>query len=283
MRAAVFQYKPFMAIANMVGLREWVGDRGLYHLIRKLVKRIFGVTFYLSSPGSQMHASAANGMPVLLSFTTHSRWVDDYVPSFSRLLIDSGAFSELRSGVKVDGSEYREWQARWRECEHLDAVAGLDDIRGDWRKSLRNYELYGGFPTMHETDPPELLADLVPIARERGGWLGIGLLPPRSGKWRWVRETLSRIPDGLHVHFWAGGEYLSHPRVDSVDSTNAWLDVFALRQQRLTGHLTPAECCEIVVKRYQRFKRVVRPALADATATLFDGVDDSENCVAARE
>jgi hypothetical protein len=202
-----------------------------------------------------MHADHARGMPVLLSFTTWSRWHDDYVPSWSSLLIDSGAFSELRSGKVVDGAAYLDWWQRWVTCEHLAAIAGLDDIRGDWRKSIRNYVLFGGFPTFHETDPPELLDDLIPIARERGGWLGIGLLPPRSGKWRWVRETLARIPDGLHVHFWAGGEYLSHPRIDSVDSTNAWLDVFAMRQNRLTAHLTPAECCEIVVKRYQRSKR----------------------------
>lgn len=225
------------------------------------------MTFYLSSPGSQMHADHAAGMPVLLSFTTWSRWQDDYVPAFGRLLIDSGAFTELRSGKPVDGGAYRDWHARWAACEHLDAVAGLDDIRGDWRRSLKNYELYGGFPTFHETDPPELLPDLLPLARERGGWLGVGLLPPRGGKWRWVRDTLARIPEGLHVHFWAGGEYMGHPRVNSADSTNAWLDVFAMRQNRLTAHLTPAECCEIVVKRYQRARRMV--SVPDETPGLF--------------
>ena len=150
-----------------------------------------------------MHADWCRDMPVLVSYAIYQRWMDDYVPSFSRLLIDSGAYSELTGKVKVDGLAYRDWHQRWTETVHVDAIAGLDDIRGDWRRSLRNYELYGGFPTFHETDPPGLLADLIPIARERGGWLGVGLLPPRGGKWQFIKETLSQIPEDIHVHLWA--------------------------------------------------------------------------------
>jgi hypothetical protein len=231
------------------------------------------VTFYLSSPGSQMHADWCKDMPVLVSFAIYRPFLDDYVPSFARLLIDSGAYSELTGSVKVDGAKYKDWQARWREVAHVDAVAGLDDISGDWRRSLRNYELYGGFPTYHETDPPELLGDLVPLARERGGWLGVGLLPPRGGKWRWVKETLARIPPGLHVHAWAGGEYAGHPRVDSADSTNWFRDAWTYRNQ--LPFLTPAECVELVVKRYRRERRkVVDTSVA---ASMFDGLDSEES------
>jgi len=168
----------------------------------------------------------------------------------------------------VDGLAYKDWQQRWMETAHVDAIAGLDDIRGDWRRSLRNYEEFGGFPTFHETDPAELLPDLIPIARERGGWLGVGLLPPRNDKWRWGRATLDRIPDDLHVHFWAGGEYCGHPRVNSTDSTNWFRDAFALKSARLTAHLTTAECVEIVVKRYQRAVRVPREPVSE-TGDLF--------------
>lgn len=213
-----------------------------------------------------MTADKLRDMPVLLSYALCPKWMDQYVPSFERVLIDSGAFSEFNSGKAVDGEAYRDWQARWNETAHVDAVAGLDDIRGDWRKSLRNYELYGGFPTYHETDPHELLEDLLPIARERGNWLGVGLLPPRGGKWRWMKETLSRIPSGLHVHVWAGGEYCGHPRVDSCDSTNWLLDSFAYRKQ--LPFLTLAECVELVVKRYQRAER--KPVDASITPGLFD-------------
>lgn len=206
-----------------------------------------------------MHADYCRGMPVLVSFAIYAKWLDDYVPSFARVLIDSGAFSEFNSGKVVDGAEYRDWQARWRDAAHVDAIAGLDDIRGDWRKSLRNYELYGGFPTFHESDPPELLDDLIPLARDRGGWLGVGLIPPRAGKWEFVRATLDRIPPGLHVHVWAGGEYSGHPRVDSVDSTNWFRDAWKLGTLPDTAHLTQAECIEIVIKRYQRAAR--KPAV----------------------
>jgi len=227
-------------------------------------------TAYLSSPGNQMHADHLRGMPVLLSYALYQRWMDDYVPSFARVLIDSGAFSEFNSGKKVDGSAYRDWQSRWADTAHVDAVAGLDDIRGDWRRSLRNYELYGGFPTFHESDPPDLLADLIPIARERGGWLGVGLLPPRSGKWRFVKETLSRIPSDLHVHLWAGGEYSGHTRCDSWDSTNWFRDAWMYRND--LPFLTPAECVELVVKRYQRTRR--KPVDPSVTPSLFAGVTE---------
>jgi hypothetical protein len=222
------------------------------------------MTFYLGSPGNQMHAAYLEGMPTLVSFAIYAKWLDAYVPSFSRVLIDSGAFTEFNSGKPVDGPAYREWCQRWEGVAHIDAVAGLDDIRGDWRKSLRNYEAFGGFPTMHESDPPELLADLIPIARERGNWIGVGLIPPRGGKWLWVRETLAAIPPDLHVHVWAGGEYSGHSRVNSVDSTNWFRDAWMYRNQM--PFLTPAECVEIVVKRYQRSSRKIT---AEPQAGLF--------------
>lgn len=236
--------------------------------------------FYLGSPNNQMQADYCSGMPVLLSYALYPKgksgkaaWMDSYLQSFARILIDSGAFSEFNSGTAVDGAAYKDWQQRWDGVAHIDAIAGLDDIRGDWRKSLRNYELYGGFPTYHETDPPELLEDLIPITRERGGWLGVGLLPPRAGKWRWVRATLDRIPDDLHVHVWAGGEYLGHPRVNSCDSVNWFRESFDIKSNRLTSHLTPAECIEVMVKRYQRIARVPVAAQVSETGDLFAGVE----------
>lgn len=232
------------------------------------------LTFFLGSPSNQMQADHCRDMPVLVSYALYPKpgrggkcpWLDDYIPSFARVLIDSGAFSEFNSGTAIDGAAYKDWQQRWEGTRHIDAIAGLDDIRGDWRKSLRNYELYGGFPTMHESDPPELLADLIPIARERGGWLGVGLIPPRDGKWDVVRGILDRVPDDLHVHVWAGGAYCGHPRVDSTDSTNWFRD--AWKYKNAMPFLTPAECIELVVKRYQRAERVPVSQVTE-TAHLF--------------
>lgn len=222
---------------------------------------------YLSSPGSQMHADHLRGMPTLISYAVWSRWLDDYTPSFGRILLDSGAFSELTGKAKVDLSAYMDW-ARAR-LHFVDAAAGLDDIRGDWRRSLRNYEAFPeGFPTFHESDPFELLDDLIAMALERNRWLGIGLIPPRQGKERWLRQTCDRIPPGIHVHGWALREYTDVARLDSVDSTNWLRDAWQYRNQM--PFLTPAECVELVVKRYQRWQRTIRHPQQEPT--LFDEV-----------
>jgi hypothetical protein len=222
---------------------------------------------YLSSPRSQLQCSALNEMPVLLSFTNWSPYIGAYQASFGRLMIDSGAFSEFTSGQSVDIAAYRDWTALWRP--QADAIAGLDDIRGDWRKSLANYDaIPWGFPTFHDSDPDELLPDLVAMARERGTWLGIGLVPPRHGKEAFLRHAFERIPEGLHVHLFAGREYTEMRRIDSTDSTNWWRDAFKLRTLQLLNHLTPAECLEIMIKRYQRWNRQLKTE--NENLSLFD-------------
>ena len=75
--------------------------------------------FYLSSPGSQMHADHLAGMPVLVSYALYQPWLDDYVPSFARVLIDSGAYSELTGKATVDGAAYRDWQHRWAAASRV--------------------------------------------------------------------------------------------------------------------------------------------------------------------
>lgn len=227
---------------------------------------------YLASPCTQQQAEHVCDMPVLLSYACYSPWLDRYAPTFRRILIDSGAFSELNSGVKVDGHAYKDWCQRW--AGHADAIAGLDDISGDWRRSLRNYEAFGGFPTMHDTDPPELLDDLTPLARERGGWLGVGLKPPRQGKEGWVRRTLDRVPDDVHVHGWAMRAYTHVRRMDSCDSTNWWRDGMKLRTLPDTAHLTYGECLEIVVKRYVRWQRTIIDPREEPN--LFSGLEAQE-------
>ena len=219
------------------------------------------MTVYLAGPNNQLQAQHVADMPVLLSYAYYARWMDDYQSSFDKILIDSGAFSQLTSGKKIDVAEYAEWAERWRD--HAEAVAGLDDISGDWRRGLSNYAAMPtglGFPTIHETDPMEILPELVAIARERGNWIGLGLLPPRVGKKKekWVRDVCSRIPDDIHVHGWALRAFTHVRRLDSVDSTNWWRDAMKLLTLPDTKHLTYGECLGIVVKRYQRWKRVIR-------------------------
>ncbi len=215
------------------------------------------VIVYLASPNTQQQAEHVDDMPVLLSYAVCSSWIEKgYQQSFSRILIDSGAYSEFSTGQKIDVAEYADWAERWKFT--ADAIAGLDDISGDWRRSMRNYENFpSGFPTFHETDPPELLPELISMARERGSWIGFGLLPPREGKDEFVRDTLDRIPEGIHVHGWAMRRYTHHRRLDSVDSTNWWRDAMKLRTIPDLEHLTYGECLEIVVKRYKRWTRTL--------------------------
>jgi hypothetical protein len=209
---------------------------------------------FLSSPVTQLQAHVCKGQNVLLSyplFKNRPSLIRDYAPSFSRILIDSGAYSSMNSGTEIVLSEYAEW------CDKIhwaDAFAGLDDIK-DWRKSMKNYQAWErGFPTYHDGDPPELLDELIPMARERGGWIGLGLAPPRHGKSRWVSETLQRIPHDLWVHGWALQIYTALPgrrKIDSVDSTTWYRRSEALRVNGLQ-FLTPAEALEIEILRIER-------------------------------
>jgi len=217
---------------------------------------------YLASPNTQQQAEHVSDMPVLLSFACYSPWLDRYQASFSRLLIDSGAYSEMNSGKTINASEYAAWCERW--LGHADAIAGLDDIRGDWKKSLANYEAFdGGFPTIHDTDPPELLDDLIAICVQRKQWLGVGLMPPRHGKESWIRDTLDRVPDSIHIHGWALRAYSHIRRLDSIDSTNWWRDGMDIAAK--LPWLTYGECLEIVVKRYKRETRKIVGRSDDVT------------------
>lgn len=209
---------------------------------------------YLASPNTQQQAEHCGGMNVLLSFAIFGKWMWQYQPSFEKVLIDSGAFSEMNSGVKIDIQAYKDWSELW--LDRASGIAGLDNIEGDWKQSLKNYEaIPWSFPTWHDTDPPELLDDLIAMAKERKTWVGIGLLPPRHGKEKIVKWALDRIPESIHVHGWALRAYTRLQRLDSVDSTNWWRDAMALR--KAVPWLHYGECLGLIVKRYQRENRVI--------------------------
>lgn len=114
---------------------------------------------------------------------------------------------------------------------------------------------YGGFPKVHLNAPDDVLNDLIPLARANRNWIGLGGLAahPAGSQWDWVRKTIDRIPDDLHIHIWGGGAYCGHPDCDSVDSTNWVRDSWKYKNQ--LPFLTPAECVELVVKRYKRADR----------------------------
>ena len=206
---------------------------------------------YLSSPNNQLQANAARGESVLISYAVwkKNKPLLQWAPSYRRIMVDSGAFSELNSGMKISLGEYIDW----RECclPYADSYAALDDIRGDTEKSLRNLELdTRGFPTFHDTDEWEYLPQFINIARSRPGKrLGIGIKPPREGKENWLRDVLEEVPKDVWVHGWALGLY-THLPLDSVDSTHWWREAMKVRKQ--LPWLTYGEALEITVKKVQR-------------------------------
>jgi hypothetical protein len=205
-------------------------------------------------------------MSVLLSYASFSDWMWQYQPTFKRVLIDWGGYTEHQTGRVIDVSKFREWSCPWRG--HAEAIAGCDDINGDWRKSMKNYQaIPWTFPTMHDSDPPELLPELVALAQERKTWLGIGLVPPREAKETFVRWVCDNVPESLHLHGWALRRYTHVRRLDSVDSTNWWRDAMKLRQK--LPWLTYGECLDLMVRKYQRWTRQVREVPTNVVG-LFD-------------
>jgi hypothetical protein len=221
---------------------------------------------YLSTPGSQAQAHGLNGRNVLISFAYSSTWIDRYIPTFDRLLWDSGAFTAFTKGKAIDLDAYAE---RARSVPWADGAACLDDIAGDWRKGLANWDAHPWmFPVYHDTDPPEaldaILERMQDIDRARfrpqaTQWIGLGMKPPRTSR-RWLAETLSLIPPGVHVHGFAMRGFtdvlIGARGADcSADSVNWMLD--ARKYNDDLPWLTPAESVEIVAKRYEReFKQV---------------------------
>jgi len=227
---------------------------------------------YLAGPDSNLQCDAVRDMPVLLSFGYAKKVALELAPVFSSVLMDSGAYSAFSTGKLIDVDEYKEWSQKWRPV--CDAIAGLDSIDGDYKKGIENFrKIPWSFPTMHDTDPMEILPELIDIAyqnRIRPGakpWIGIGLKPPRQGKERFIREVCAQIPDDIHIHGWALRAYTHIRRLNSVDSTSWWRDAFS--HKRDLPWLTMGECLEIVVKKYKRWERkIIEP---DQNGLPFEG------------
>lgn len=234
-------------------------------------------TVYLSSPKNQMQADYLRDMPVLMSFAVCRPWMDDYMKSWGPMMLDSGAFSELSSGAKVDLDKYAEYA--WDRRTRMDSAAALDDIGGDWERGLANWDAYPWtFPVVHDTDPAKyvdaVLERLQDDERARlhshgPQWLGIGLMPPRRNR-DFVLSVLLRASPNLHVHLFAMRGFMREAlKVRgwniSTDSTSWFRNAMSIKA-KLTW-LTYAECVEIVAKRYKR--QAIEPA-PSVQGALFD-------------
>lgn len=219
-------------------------------------------------------AQAAQGAAVLISYAYANPWLMEFTRSFRRVLWDSGAYTAFTKGKVIDLDDYAETA---RAIPWADGAASLDDIAGDWRKGLANWDRYPWmFPVYHDSDPPEALDAILErlqdraIARFRPAspqWIGLGMTPPRQSR-RWLGETLARLPAGLHVHGFAlrgHADLITAARGAecSADSINWMLDARKVAEDM--PWLTPPECVEIIVKRYEReFKMYERKSTRNA-------------------
>lgn len=212
-------------------------------------------TIYFASPGCQLQADAVRDQAVLLSFGCwkKNRPLLKWAPSYSRVLVDSGSYSEVKSKVRIDHDEYIEWAQE--RLAWADNWAALDDITGDTERTLRNSERFG-FPCLHQTDDIIELPSFIELARKRRGWLGLGFAYPRPSRAEceaWLDSTCEALPADLHVHGF-GMESYSNNRLDSTDSTTWWR--VAMRIRKALPFLTYGETLALVIKSIQRQPRM---------------------------
>lgn len=146
-----------------------------------------------------------------------------------RLIGDSGAFSALTQGARIDLAEYATWVARWRE--HLFWAAALDVI-GDPHATHRNWlvlrDRYGlsTVPTLHAGGGTSWL-DV--YAAEGVDLVGLGgLVGKAAAAFRWAvhifRYARAKYPE-MRFHLWgvAATQYLDALPTYSADSSGAVL------------------------------------------------------------
>lgn len=135
------------------------------------------------------------GRHVMYSFPCRGRAAYRELSRFSSVVLDSGAYSVWRRGLRIDLGAYADY------CHSVSArvewYASLDVI-GDWRageKNLAAMEARGlaPVPVYHLGEPWGLLEDLVSayerVALGRGSGMTFRLL------WRLLEETFARTSD----------------------------------------------------------------------------------------
>lgn len=150
-----------------------------------------------------------------------------------RLIGDSGAYSALTQGSKIDLKAFAEWGIKWRGA--LCWVASLDVI-GDARATLKNYERLRGMgldviPTLHHGTKP---ADLDFYANDGVDFIGLGGLVGTNANagsmMRWCLSLMRYARDAhpqMRFHGWgltAIEPILNLPwwSVDSSSYGSAW-------------------------------------------------------------
>ena len=239
---------------------------------------------YLASPGNQLHAEMMVGCHVLESYALHAQrsWMVRYRPTFSSMMLDSGAYSEMTTGKPVDLGAYIDFSLAHR-CGY-DEIVNLDTISGDVSErvasSQRNLQTMRDagldpLPVFHQGEPWSVLAELASVGR-----VGLGFQRPIRGAESWLDDVFGRLPGGTLVHGFAMASerftkrYPFHS-VDSATWFHEWRALMALSGQGsdVLHYLTAGELLGLVVRKYERIAKATSWAGA-ATMPLFADVED---------
>lgn len=218
---------------------------------------------YLATPGTQLHAESMVGCDVLESFALKARasWMTRYRPTFSSLMLDSGAYSEMSTGVKVDLGEYiafaQEHGAAYESIVNLDVISG--DVKERVAASSKNLQRMrdagiDALPVFHQGEPWSVLRELA----ERGR-VGVGFQRPIRSADEFLTGVFETIGSSVRVHGFAmaNERYTGRYPFASVDSATWVHELKAL--SAITGqasdvlqYLTQGELLKLVVLKYRR-------------------------------
>lgn len=230
---------------------------------------------YLASPGNQLHAEMMAGCHVLESFALHAQraWMVRYRPTFTSMMLDSGAYSEMTTGKPVDLGAYvafaHEHRAGYDEIVNLDVISG--DVAARVAASKRNLQTLRDagldpLPVFHQGEPWSVLAELASCGR-----VGLGFQRPIRNAEAWLDDCFGRLAAGVRVHGFAmaNEKFTRRYPFYSVDSATwffEWRALMAISGQGsdVMRYLTAGEVLSLVVKKYERL----------AAATSWAGTTD---------
>lgn len=214
---------------------------------------------YFAGAAQHSWLEGMRGRHVLESFANIRRVTDRYRATWASGMLDSGAFTEMTTGVPIDLQAYRDFAVR--HGDFYESIANLDDIRGDVDKSKRNLQYLkdGGvdaFPVFHQGEPMSVLDDYC----AESPMIGLGFQRPIKNAQRWLDLCFARIPTITKVHGFAMTSYMHSWPFSQVDSTSWLWEVKGLMSVKGQGSdalklLTQSELLDIVLKKYDRLPK----------------------------
>jgi len=147
-------------------------------------------TVHFAGVNTEALCAATEGRAILVSYADVLRrpgwWTRSLLPrleagAYSSVILDSGAFTVLSAGLRIDVSDYARFAA---EYGHLfDQVVGLDDIAGELSTTWRNQaelEAAGvdAMPVFHQGEPWAVLDHYL----ARYGAVGVGFARKPGGR-----------------------------------------------------------------------------------------------------